>query len=81
MSTAQDKTADTAAPDAADAAAAAKETVLYNFRVSEIPKNPLGEGNYIKTAGCLIIGCALESCARVVAIDMLRCFLLTETKS
>lgn len=28
----------------------------FNFPVSEIPKNPLGEGKYIKSAACLIIG-------------------------
>lgn len=29
---------------------------VLNFDVSPIPKNPLGEGRWIKTAGCLIIG-------------------------
>ena len=29
----------------------------FNFPVSEIPKNPLGDGKYIKSAACLIIGC------------------------
>ena len=29
---------------------------VYNFPVSEIPKNPLGEGRYIRTAAALIIG-------------------------
>ncbi|TFK53048.1 Molybdopterin binding protein [Heliocybe sulcata] len=28
----------------------------YNFEVTAVPKNPLGEGRYIKTAACLIIG-------------------------
>ena len=38
------------------AAAPAAAEVRYNFPLSEIPKNPLGEGKFIKTAGCLIIG-------------------------
>lgn len=29
---------------------------VYNFPLSEVPKNPLGEGRYIKTAAALIIG-------------------------
>lgn len=33
------------------------EPPKFNFPVSEIPKNPLGEGRYIKSAACLIIGC------------------------
>lgn len=28
----------------------------FDFPVSPVPENPLGEGRYIKTAGCLIIG-------------------------
>ncbi|KAL5514752.1 hypothetical protein ACEPAG_2068 [Sanghuangporus baumii] len=28
----------------------------YNFEVSPIPPNPLGEGKWIKTAACLVIG-------------------------
>lgn len=35
---------------------AAEDKVEYDFEVSPIPKNPLGEGAWIKTAGCLIIG-------------------------
>ncbi|EPQ51811.1 Molybdopterin binding protein [Gloeophyllum trabeum ATCC 11539] len=31
-------------------------TEEWNFEVTPVPKNPLGEGKYIKTAGCLIIG-------------------------
>lgn len=31
-------------------------TLEYNFPVSEQPKNPLGEGRYIKSAAALIIG-------------------------
>jgi hypothetical protein len=29
----------------------------YDFPLSPVPKNPLGEGRYIKTAAALIIGC------------------------
>jgi hypothetical protein len=43
--------------------AAAKETFgsktdlpPVKFEKSPVPKNPLGEGNYVKTAGCIIIG-------------------------
>lgn len=42
---------------AAAAAPAKPQEVRYNFPLSEIPKNPLGEGKFVKTAGCLIIGC------------------------
>ncbi|KAI0088259.1 MoaB/Mog domain-containing protein [Irpex rosettiformis] len=34
----------------------AEEKPKHNFSVSEVPKNPLGEGRYIKTAAALIIG-------------------------
>ena len=34
----------------------AEETPKFNFPVSEVPKNPLGEGKFIKTAAALIIG-------------------------
>ena len=30
--------------------------VEFNFPLSEIPKNPLGEGKFIRTAAALIIG-------------------------
>ena len=33
-----------------------EQKIVYNFPVSDIPKNPLGEGKYIKTAAALIIG-------------------------
>ncbi|KAL4253362.1 Molybdopterin binding protein [Abortiporus biennis] len=33
-----------------------KPEPVYNFPLSDIPRNPLGEGNFIKTAACLIIG-------------------------
>ncbi|PSR76937.1 hypothetical protein PHLCEN_2v8133 [Hermanssonia centrifuga] len=33
-----------------------QEPPKYNFPISEVPKNPLGEGRYIKTAAALIIG-------------------------
>ena len=36
--------------------ASSQATRKYGFEVSPIPKNPLGEGNWIKTAACLIIG-------------------------
>ena len=29
------------------------------FSVSQVPRNPLGEGNYIKSAAALIIGCVV----------------------
>ncbi|KAF7789990.1 hypothetical protein EIP86_000938 [Pleurotus ostreatoroseus] len=51
----QNQTTGAAAP-VPESKTATKEEVVYNFPLSEIPKNPLGEGNYIKTAGCLIIG-------------------------
>ena len=50
---------ETTAPAAAAAApAGAQPAVKYNFPVSDVPPNPLGEGRYIKTAAALIIGCA-----------------------
>lgn len=58
MSSAPNQTTGASAPDA-PTQGAPKEKVLYNFPLSEIPKNPLGEGKYIKTAGCLIIGCVV----------------------
>ena len=30
-----------------------------SFPITPAPKNPLGEGNYIRTAAALIIGCVL----------------------
>ena len=55
MSTVPNQTTGAAAP--APAKEDVKAKVLYNFPVSEVPKaNPLGEGNFIRTAGCLIIG-------------------------
>ncbi|KAI0795494.1 MoaB/Mog domain-containing protein [Abortiporus biennis] len=33
-----------------------KPEPVYSFPLSDIPRNPLGEGNFIKTAACLIIG-------------------------
>ncbi|KII91793.1 hypothetical protein PLICRDRAFT_105890 [Plicaturopsis crispa FD-325 SS-3] len=38
------------------AAASGSQSPEYNFAVSPIPKNPLGEGRYIKTAAALMIG-------------------------
>ncbi|KAJ6499431.1 MoaB/Mog domain-containing protein [Mycena sanguinolenta] len=35
---------------------APRPTPTPPFSVSPVPKNPLGEGNYIRTAACLIIG-------------------------
>lgn len=61
MSTVQNETgaAAPAATDAAKAAPGQEPKVVYNFPVSEVPKNPLGEGRYIKTAAALIIGYVL----------------------
>ena len=64
-STMQNQTTGAAAPTTAT-----KEEVVYNFPLSEIPKNPLGEGNYIKTAGCLIIGCVLHAQLLLIIIDV-----------
>lgn len=41
-----------------------------NFEVSPVPKNPLGEGRWIKTAACLIIGCVVFFLARFIAVLM-----------
>ena len=51
-----------AAPPAPDAPghAGQEPKVTYNFPVSDIPPNPLGEGRYIKTAAALIIGCVVR---------------------
>jgi hypothetical protein len=37
-----------------------KSTPLYNFPLSPVPKDPLGNGKYIKTAAALIIGWVLS---------------------
>ena len=44
----------------------------YNFPVSEVPRNPLGEGRYIKTAAALIIGYVklVELCQAVLSYDL-----------
>nr|VWO98604.1 BHLH domain-containing protein [Ganoderma boninense] len=36
--------------------AAAQELPKFNFELSPVPANPLGEGRYIKTAAALVIG-------------------------
>ncbi|PIL29180.1 hypothetical protein GSI_09229 [Ganoderma sinense ZZ0214-1] len=36
--------------------AAAQELPKFNFELSSVPANPLGEGRYIKTAAALVIG-------------------------
>lgn len=33
-----------------------KQLTAIKFDKTPIPQNPLGDGNYVKTAGCLIIG-------------------------
>ncbi|KAI5121913.1 hypothetical protein M0805_000242 [Coniferiporia weirii] len=38
------------------AGTSAQTPVTYNFALSPVPPNPLGEGKWIKTAACLIIG-------------------------
>lgn len=53
MSEVSNQTTGAAAPPAPDSQ---EQKVLYNFAISDIPKNPLGEGKYIKTAAALIIG-------------------------
>ena len=40
---------------------------VYNFPVSDVPANPLGEGRHIKTAAALIIGCVYFSPASTVS--------------
>ncbi|KZT28225.1 Molybdopterin binding protein [Neolentinus lepideus HHB14362 ss-1] len=51
MSTGQEK------PDTmATAASSQPPAEVWNFEVTSVPSNPLGEGRYIKTAACLIIG-------------------------
>jgi len=55
MSTVNNQTTGATAPAAPDVANQ-EPKVVYNFPLSEIPKNPLGEGRYIKTAAALIIG-------------------------
>lgn len=41
-------------------AEAVAQPKVYDFAVSDVPANPLGEGRYIKTAAALIIGCVLS---------------------
>ena len=36
--------------------AAEQELPKFNFEVSPVPPNPLGEGRYIRTAAALVIG-------------------------
>ena len=63
MSLVNNETTGAAAP-VAGAPSQTAEPPQHNFAVSEVPKNPLGEGRYIKTAAALIIGCvALLRCA------------------
>jgi hypothetical protein len=40
----------------ASSSSASAPIELPKFERSPVPKNPLGEGNYVSTAGCLIIG-------------------------
>lgn len=57
MSTVDNQTTGALAPQTqTQVAPAQEEKRVYNFPVSEVPKNPLGEGRYIKTAAALIIG-------------------------
>ena len=35
--------------------------VNARFAISRVPRNPLGESNYIRTAAALIIGCVLRN--------------------
>ncbi|KAI0826134.1 MoaB/Mog domain-containing protein [Irpex lacteus] len=58
MTTVDNQTTGAAAPAGATTStqAAQAERPKYNFPVSEVPKNPLGEGQYIKTAAALVIG-------------------------
>ncbi len=58
MTTVDNQTTGAAAPAGATTStqAAQAERPKYNFPVSEVPKNPLGEGRYIKTAAALVIG-------------------------
>ena len=53
--------ADPSAPSheagAANASKPTTEQPKWNFPLSPVPPNPLGEGRYIKTAAALIIGC------------------------
>ena len=35
--------------------------VNVRFAISRVPRNPLGESNYIRTAAALIIGCVLRN--------------------
>lgn len=44
----------------ANSAATRNEPTQWDFPVSQIPANPLGEGRYIKTAAALIIGCVFS---------------------
>ena len=44
-------------PPAPKPEAAAQELPKFNFELSPVPANPLGEGRYIKTAAALVIGC------------------------
>ncbi|GJE86322.1 competence/damage-inducible protein A [Phanerochaete sordida] len=50
------KSETTAPPATAAGPAGEQPAVTYNFPVSDVPPNPLGEGRYIKTAAALIIG-------------------------
>lgn len=58
MTTVDNQTTGAAAPAGATTSTqpAQAERPKYNFPVSEVPKNPLGEGRYIKTAAALVIG-------------------------
>jgi len=44
------------APQAEDKPLPKTPAPVLDFPISPIPKNPLGEGQYIKTAAALIIG-------------------------
>ena len=57
MSTAAPKDKDVPAdPSAPRPSAAEQELPKFNFEVSPVPPNPLGEGRYIRTAAALVIG-------------------------
>ncbi|CDO70069.1 hypothetical protein BN946_scf184601.g22 [Trametes cinnabarina] len=62
-----------------DQAPSADEEPKWNFPLSPIPANPLGEGRYIKTAAALIIGSA-RSAMHVVLCTVARPLLLAVGK-
>ena len=48
-----------ASPKTTIATATAPRLTELNFQITPVPKNPLGEGKYIRTAAALIIGYSL----------------------